>query len=50
MLIVLWSTGNIKSLFPLRNKVAHWSCIIYERKYSCKLSYIGETKRSSEVR
>ena len=50
MLIVLWSTRNIKSLFPLKNKVAHRSCIIYERKCSCKLSYIGETKRSSEVR
>ena len=50
MLIVLWSTRNIKSLFPLKNKVAHRSCIIYERKCSCKLYYIGETKRSSEVR
>ena len=50
MLIVLWSTRNIKSLFPLKDKVAHRSCVIYEGKYSCGLSYIGETKRNSEVR
>ena len=30
MLIVLWSTRNIKSLFPLKDKVAHRSCVIYE--------------------
>ena len=40
MLIVLWSTRNIESLFPLKDKGAH---------SSCKLSYIGETKRNSEV-
>ena len=48
MLIVLWSTRNIKSLFPLKDKVAHRSCVIYEGR-SCKLSYSGETKRNSEV-
>ena len=44
MLIVLRSTRNIKSLFP------HRSCVIYKRKCSCKLRYIGETKGNSEVR
>ena len=28
----------------------HRSCVIYEGRCSCKLSYIGETKRNSEVR
>ena len=37
-------------MFPLKDKVAHRSCVIYERKYSHKLSYIGETQRKSEVR
>ena len=46
MLIVLWSTRTIKSLSPLKNKVARWSCVIYERKCSCNLRYIGETKRN----
>ena len=50
MPIVLRSTGNIKSLFPLKNKVGHRSCVIYEGRGSCKLSYIEETKRNSEVR
>ena len=49
MLIVLWSTRNIKSLFTLKDKVAHRSCKIYEGKCSCKSSYIEETKRNSEV-
>ena len=49
MLTVLCSTRNIKSLFPLKEKVAHRSCIIYEGKCSCKLSHIGETKRNSQV-
>ena len=46
MLIVLWSTRNIKSLFPLKNKVAHRSCIIYERKCSCKLSTSEKQKEA----
>ena len=50
MVIALWSTRNIKSLFPLKDKVVHRSCVIYEGKCSCGLSYIGETKRNNEVR
>ena len=34
MLIVLWSTRNIKSLFSFKDKVAHISCVIYERQCS----------------
>ena len=50
MLIILWSSKNIKSLFPLKDKVAHPSYLIYEGQSSCKLSYIGKTKRNNEVR
>ena len=50
MLIVLWSTRKIKSLFPFKNKVAHQSCIIYEGQCSCNLSYIAERKINGEVR
>ena len=45
MLIVLWSNRNTKSLFPLKDKFAHQSSVIYEGKCPCKLSYIN-----SEVR
>ena len=41
--IVLWSTRNIKSLFPLKDRVKHLSCVIYEGKCSCGRRYIGET-------
>ena len=44
------STRNIKSLFLLKDKISHQSCVIYEEQCSCKLNYIGETKRNSEVR
>ena len=49
MPIVFWLTRNIKSFFPLKDKVVCRSWIVYERQCSCKFSYIGETKRSSEV-
>ena len=50
MLIVLWFTRNIRSLFPLKDKVAYRSCVIYERQCCCNLRYIRETKKNSKVR
>ena len=47
--IVLWSTRNIKSLFPLKDWVKHLSCVIYDGKYSCGGQYIGETIRNSDI-
>ena len=46
--IVLWSTRNIKSLFPLKDEVKHFSCFIHEGKCSCGRLYIGETIRNNE--
>ena len=37
-------------MLPLKDKVAHRSCVIYEGHCSCELTYIRETKRKSEVR
>ena len=48
--IVLWSTRNIKSSFPLKDRVKHLSCVIYEGKCSCSRRYIGETIRNSDIR
>ena len=48
--IVLWSTRNIKPLFPLKDRVKHLSCVIYEGKCSCGRRYIGETTRNSDIR
>ena len=47
--IVLWSTRNIKPLFPLKDRVKHLSCVIYEGKCSCGRRYIGETIRNSDI-
>ena len=47
--IVLWSTRNIKSLFPLKDQVKHLSSVIYEGKCSCGIRYIGETIRNSYI-
>ena len=44
--VVLWSTRNIKSLFPLKDRVKHLSCVIYEGKCLCGRLYIGETIRN----
>ena len=38
-----YGTRNIKSLFPLKDRVKHLSCVIYEGKCSCGRRYIGET-------
>ena len=48
--IVLWSTRNKKSLFPLKDQVKHLPCVIYEGKYSCGRRYIVETIRNSDIR
>ena len=39
----------MKSLFPVKVKVTHRSCVIYEGECSCGLNYIGVTQRNSEV-
>ena len=48
--IVLWSTSNIKSSFPLKDRVKHLPCVIYEGKCSCGRRYIGGTIRNSDIR
>ena len=47
---VIWDTRNIRSLFPLKDKVEHVSCVIYEGTCSCGEIYIGETDRITDTR
>ena len=47
--IVLWSTKNIISSFPLKDRVKHLSYVIYEGKCSCGRRYIGETIRNNDI-
>ena len=48
--LIIWETRNIRSLFPLKDKVKHRSCIIYEGTCSCGDKYFGETKRIADIR
>ena len=48
--IVLWSTRNIISLFPLKDRVKHMSYVLYEGKRSCVRRYIGQTIRNNNIR
>ena len=47
--IVLWSIRNIKSLFPLKGRVKHLSCVIYEGECLYGRRYIAETIRNSDI-
>ena len=47
---VIWNTRNIRSLFPLKDRVEHKSCVIYEGSCSCGEIYIGETDRLATIR
>ena len=48
--IVLWTTSAIQSLFPIKDKVCHISCVIYQGICSCGATYIGETVRNASIR
>ena len=47
---IIWNTRNIRSLFPLKDRVQHVSCVIYEGTCSCGEKYIGETNRIADIR
>ena len=46
----VWNTRKIKSLFNYKDKVSHYSCIIYRGICSCGADYIGETVRNARLR
>ena len=41
---------EIRSLFSLKDRVEHMSCVIYEGTCSCGEKYIGETNRIADIR
>ena len=45
-----WKAKQVKSLFPLKDKNIHRSCVVYEGTCSCGETYIGETKRNASAR
>ena len=49
-MVIMWKTGNIRSLFPLKDKNDYKFCVIYKGDCSSDSCYLGETKRNAEVR
>ena len=47
---IVWNTRKIKSLFNNKDKVSHYSCVIYRGICSCGADYIGETVRNAQLR
>ena len=47
---IKWITRKVKSLFKVKSKNLHPSCVIYRGKWSCGKEYIGETERNVEKR
>ena len=47
---VVWKTRKEQSLFPLKDKVDHYSCVIYRGDCSCDQNYIGERVRNAKIR
>ena len=39
----VWNIRKVQSLFPLKDKVDNYSCVIYREDCSCDQNYIGET-------
>ena len=47
---VVWNTHKIQSLLPLKDKVQHFSCVIYNGICSCGETDVGETIRTCKIR
>ena len=47
---ITWKTGNIRSLFLIKDKNDYKSCVICKGDCSCDSCYIGLTKRNADVR
>ena len=47
---IVWNTKKVQSLFPLKDKVDHYSCVIYWGDCSCDQNCIGETVLNAKMR
>ena len=47
---IKWKTTQVKTLFPLKDKSIHPSCVIYKGTCSCAETYIGETIHNASIR
>ena len=49
-MVMTWKTRNIRSLFPLKDKIDCKLCVIYKGDCSCGSRYVSEIKRNARVR
>ena len=47
---IVWNTRNIRSLFQIKDKVKHYSCVVYEGNCSCGENYVSESVRNVVLR
>ena len=47
---IVWTTRKLKSLFRIKDKINHLSCVIYEGNCNCGTDYIGKRIRNSGTR
>ena len=46
----VWNTAKVKSLFPLKDKVDHYSRVVCRKDCSFNQNYIGEAVRNAKIR
>ena len=49
-LIIRWTTQNLNSLFPLKDKDLNPACNIYKGSCFCESTYVDEREQNVEVR
>ena len=48
--VIIWKTGNIRSLFNLKDKTSYVSSVVYDGKCNCGENYIGEAGPNVTIR
>ena len=48
--MIIWQTKTIRSIFRLKDKINHKSCVVYEGTCTCGITYTGETERLATLR
>ena len=47
---VVWNTRKVQSPLPLKDKIDHYTCVIYLKKSPSDQIYNGETVRNAKTR
>ena len=47
---IKWKTRQVETLFPLKDRSIHPSCVIYKGHCLCGKTYTGEAIRNASIR